>query len=124
VHINIAPVPQLLSLIQEGKIRPLAYTGPQRSPDLPDVPTMTEQGTPVEVGAFFGMLGPAGISPQAVAWLNREANKVFSVQDTRDRFVKQGAAMPLGTPEDFARHIAAESARYGEVIRKAGIKLE
>jgi tripartite-type tricarboxylate transporter receptor subunit TctC len=49
---------------------------------------------------------------------------VFSVPDTRDRFVKQGAAMPLGTPESFAKHIEAESARYGEVIRKAGIKLE
>ena len=46
VHINIAPAPQLISLIQDGKMRPLAYTGRKRSPDLPDVPTMTESGYP------------------------------------------------------------------------------
>ena len=46
VHINIAPVPQLVQLIREGKMRALAYTGPERSPDLPDVPTMAESGYP------------------------------------------------------------------------------
>ena len=79
---------------------------------------------PIEVGAWFGMLGPAGMSPEAIAWINREANKVFSVKETRDRFEQQGAAMPLGTPEAFGKFIKAESDRYGEVIRKAGIKLE
>ena len=62
-----------------------------------------------EVGAWFGMLGPAGMSPQAIAWVNREATKVFSAQDTRDRFVQQGAAVPLGTPEAFGKFIEAES---------------
>jgi len=67
VHINIAPVPQLLQLIREGKIRALAYTGPRRSPDLPDVPTMTQAIVPdwwpwavliAVVGALFGALYP------------------------------------------------------------------
>jgi tripartite-type tricarboxylate transporter receptor subunit TctC len=110
--------------IQGGRVRALGVAAKQRVAALPDVPTMIEQGVPAEVGAWFGMLGPAGTSPEAVAWLNRETNKIFSVTDTRNRFVAQGAAMPLGTPEAFARHIEAESARYGEVIRKAGIKLE
>ena len=49
---------------------------------------------------------------------------MFSAPDTRDRFVQQGAAVPLGTPEAFGKFIAAESARYGDIIRRAGIKLE
>ena len=61
VHINIAPVPTLLPLIREGKVRPLAYTGPRRSPDLPDVPTMIESGLP-QVGydpdVWLGFLAP------------------------------------------------------------------
>ena len=63
VHINVAPVPTLLPLIREGKVRPLAYTGPRRSPDLPDVPTMIESGLP-QVGydpdVWVGLFAPAG----------------------------------------------------------------
>jgi len=113
-----------LPQIQAGRVRALGVAANERVAALPDVPTMAEQGMPIEVGAWFGMLGPAGMSPQAVAWVNREANKVFSVPDTRNRFVQQGAAMPLGTPEAFGQFIKAESDRYGDVIRKAGIKLE
>jgi tripartite-type tricarboxylate transporter receptor subunit TctC len=113
-----------LPQIKAGRVRALGVAAKERVAALPDVPTMAEQGMPIEVGAWFGMLGPAGMSPQAIAWVNREANKVFSVQETRNRFVQQGAAMPLGTPEAFAKFIKAESDRYGEVIGKAGIKME
>ena len=49
---------------------------------------------------------------------------MFSASETRDRFVQQGAAVPLGTPETFGKFITAESARYGDIIQRAGIKLE
>ena len=84
-------------------MRALGVAAKQRVAVLPDVPTLTEQGLPAEVGAWFGMLAPAGTPPEAIAWLNREATKVFSAPDTRDRFVQQGAAVPLGTPEAFAQ---------------------
>ena len=110
--------------IHGGRVRPLGVAAKQRVSVLPDVPTLIEQGMDAEVGAWFGMLGPAGMSPQAVAWVSRDATKVFSVEDTRNRFVNQGAAVPLGTPESFGKFIEAESARYGDIIRRAGIKLE
>ena len=113
-----------LPQITAGRVRALAVAAKQRVAMLPDVPTLIEQGMDAEVGAWFGMLGPAGMSPDAVAWVNREATKVFSAPDTRDRFVQQGAAVPLGTPEAFGKFIEAESARYGDIIRRAGIKLE
>ena len=94
-----------LPQIQAGRVRPLAVSAKERVAVLPDVPTLIELGMDAEVGAWFGMLGPASTSPQAVAWLNREATKVFSVPETRNRFVQQGAAMPLGTPESFGQFI-------------------
>ena len=92
-----------LGPIQAGRVRPLGVTTKERVSVLPDVPTMIEQGMPVEIGAWFGLLAPAGTPPAAIAWLNREANKVLSPQDVNDRFVKHGAAVPLGTPDSFAK---------------------
>ena len=92
-----------LPSIKAGRVRALGVASKERVAALPDVPTLIEQGMPAEIGAWFGMLGPAGTPPEAIAWINREANKVFSVPETRSRFVEQGAAMPLGTPEAFAQ---------------------
>jgi tripartite-type tricarboxylate transporter receptor subunit TctC len=113
-----------LGPIHAGRVRPIGVASKQRSPVLPDLPTLAEQGLPAEVGAWFGFMAPVGTPPAAIAWLNREANKVFATTDASDRFVKQGAAVPLGTPEAFGKFIVAESERYGEVIRRAGIKIE
>ena len=113
-----------LGPIKAGKVRPLGVAAKQRVAVLPDVPTLTEQGFPAEVGAWFGILAPAGTPPAAIAWINRESNKMFSAPDASGRFVQQGAAMPLGTPEDFGKFIVAESNRYGDIIKRAGIKLQ
>jgi tripartite-type tricarboxylate transporter receptor subunit TctC len=110
--------------IQGGRVRPLGVTTRQRVTVLPDVPTMAEQGMPVEIGAWFGLLAPAGTPSAAVTWLSRESDKVFATPDGSDRFVKQGAAVPRLSTDAFAKFIQAESDRYGEVIRRAGIKLE
>jgi tripartite-type tricarboxylate transporter receptor subunit TctC len=125
-HVNMMfdVVSLALGPIQAGRVRPLGVATKQRVSVLPDVPTMAEQGTPVEVGAWFGFLAPAGTPPAAIAWLNRETVKIFSVSDTSSRFVNQGAAVPLGTPESFARFMEAESTRYGDVIKRAGIKTD
>jgi len=111
-----------LGPIRAGVVRPLGVASKERVAVLPEVPTLAEGGYPLEVGAWFGLLAPAGTPPSIVAWLNREANKVFVASDARDRFVSQGAAMPLGTPEAFRDFIAAQTARFGDIIRRAGIK--
>jgi len=113
-----------LGAIKAGSVRPLGVAAMQRVAVLPEVPTLAEQGMPMEIGAWFGLLAPAGTPPAIVAWLNREANKAFSAPDAQAKFVTQGATMPLGTPEDFRKFIAASSARFGEVIRRSGIKAE
>jgi tripartite-type tricarboxylate transporter receptor subunit TctC len=124
VHMMFDVVSLALGPIQSGTVRAIGVASKQRVSVLPNVPTLAEQGFAGEVGAWFGLLAPAGTPAPIVAWLNREANRVFAMPDAREKFTSQGAAMPLGTPEDFARFIADNTARFGEVIRKAGIKAE
>jgi tripartite-type tricarboxylate transporter receptor subunit TctC len=125
-HVNMMfdVVSLALGPIHAGRVRPLGVATKERVSVLPDLPTLTEQGAPVEIGAWFGLLAPAGTPPAAVAWVSREANKVFATAEGSDRFVKQGAAVPLLATDAFARFIQAESDRYGEVIRRAGIKID
>jgi tripartite-type tricarboxylate transporter receptor subunit TctC len=125
-HVNMMfdVVSLALGSIHAGRIRPLGVATKQRVSVLPEVPTMTEQGAPVETGAWFGLFAPAGTPPAAIAWMSREANKAFATPEGSSRFVKQGASVPLLSTDAFAKFMRAESDRYGEVIRKAGIKLQ
>ena len=110
--------------IREGKFRALGITAAQRSPLLPDVPTMVEAGLPeMQAGAWFAFFAPAGTPASAIAWLNKEANEVFAAADVRDRFTTTGMTLPLGPPERLRDHVEADSKRWAEVIRRAGIKL-
>jgi tripartite-type tricarboxylate transporter receptor subunit TctC len=113
-----------LGPIKAGSVRPLCVAAKQRVTAVPDVPTCTEAGFPAEVGAWFGVLAPAGTPQAATQWLVREITNVFSKPDASGRFVQQGAAMPLLATGDFAKFIKAESDRYGDIIQRAGIKLE
>jgi tripartite-type tricarboxylate transporter receptor subunit TctC len=125
-HVNMMfdVVSLALGSIHAGRVRPLGVATKERVSVLPDLPTLIEQGAPVEIGAWFGLLAPAGTPPAAVAWVSREAHKVFATAEGSDRFVKQGAAVPLLSTDAFAKFIQAESDRYGEVIRRAGIKID
>lgn len=113
-----------LGPIRSGAVRAIGVASKERVSVLPNVPTLGEQGFPDEIGAWFGLLAPAGTPTSVIDWLNRESNKALSQPDVRDKFVTQGATMPLGTPELFRAHIANQTARFGEVIRRAGIKAE
>lgn len=110
--------------IRGGLVRPLAITSKERSPLLPDVPTMAEVGYPSVVAtAWFAFFVPAQTPQAAIEWLNRQANKAFSDPSVRNQFEQQGLALPLGSPESLGRYVAGETERWGEVIRKANIKL-
>jgi tripartite-type tricarboxylate transporter receptor subunit TctC len=113
-----------LGPIKAGTVRAIGVASKERVAALPDVPTLGEQGFPDEIGAWFGLLAPMGTPTPVIAWLNREANKALAQPDARERFIAQGAAMPLGTPDAFRAFIAMQTARFGEVIQRTGIKAE
>ena len=125
-HVNMMfdVVSLALPSIRSGAVRAIGVASKERVAVLPEVPTLGEQGFPDEIGAWFGLLAPAGTPAPVIAWLNAETRKAFAAPDARDKFTVQGAAMPLGTPEAFGQYIAAQTARFGEVIRRSGIKVE
>jgi tripartite-type tricarboxylate transporter receptor subunit TctC len=114
-------MPQLTA----GRTRALAVMSPQRADVLPAVPTMNEAGyAEMQGGTWFGLFAPTGTPRQVIDWVNSEARKAFAPQDVRQRFLSQAALLPLGTPEEFAAHVDAERAKWGEVISKANIRME
>jgi|KBSSwiS6_1023812.scaffolds.fasta_scaffold13834_2 tripartite-type tricarboxylate transporter receptor subunit TctC len=111
--------------VLSGQLRALAILSPQRNPVLPDVPTAAEAGLAgLEGGAWFGLMAPAGTPRPIVDWLNAQTRKAYEASDVSKRLTGQGLRLPLGTPEEFAALIAADSKRWGDVIRQGGIKLE
>lgn len=125
IHINIAPVPQLLHLIREGKIRALAYTGANRSPDLPDVPTMTESGYPgvgFHPDVWMGIFAPAATPPTVVAKLNREVNEVLKSAEFRPALKRFGYEDMISTPAEFRDFYLAELRKWPAVLKTTGIK--
>ena len=127
VHINVAPVPTLLPLIREGKVRPLAYTGPRRSPDLPDVPTMIESGLP-QVGydpdVWLGFFAPAGTPDAVIGKLNREINETLKLPELQATLTKFGHETSIMTAQEFAAFIAGEAKKWPPLIQAAGLKPE
>jgi len=111
--------------IKAGKLRPLAVTTKTRSSVLPDVPTVAEQGMAgFEVTGWFGVLAPAGTPAEVIARLNKEINAVLSDPETKNRLQGIGVEATPGSPADFGKLIASETQRYGDAIRKLGIKAE
>jgi tripartite-type tricarboxylate transporter receptor subunit TctC len=124
VHINIAPVGSLLALIQDGKARPLAYTGATRSPLLPEVPTMIESGFP-QVGfnpdVWLGFFGPAGIAPAIISKLNRQINDTLESEEANAALAKLGFDKMLRTPQQFAAFLRLELQKWPPLLRAAGV---
>ena len=118
-------LPSSLAFIKAGKLRALAVTSAQRSPALPDVPTVAESGVPgFEASSWFGLLAPAGTPRDIVAKINADTAKWLSSPDAKEKLAAQGAAAAGGSPEDFAKHIQAETAKWARVVKESGAKVE
>ena len=114
-----------LSVMQAGKVRVLAIGSAKRAPSLTDVPTLAEAGVPnVEVYAFQGLLGPAGLPDAIVARLNSELNKTLVSAPVQKRAADFGMELLPGTPAQFKAMARAEALRWGPIIRTAGVKLD
>jgi tripartite-type tricarboxylate transporter receptor subunit TctC len=111
--------------LKAGKLKALAVTTKTRSPILPDVPTVVEQGVPnFEVTGWFGVLAPAGTPPAVVARLNKEVNAVLAQADVKERLAGLGVEPGAGSAADFRTLIETDATRYGDAIRRLGIKAD
>ncbi len=120
----IDPLSTSLPGIQQGKLRPLAVTHPDRLPAVQTVPTLRELGYPKgEAQAFSGFLVPAGVPPEVVTVLNKAANQAMLQPDVRETIVvKLQSPLIGGTPEAYAQFLRAEMARWVPLIKRVGIK--
>lgn len=111
--------------VRSGKLRPLAVTALQRSPVLPDIPTLSEAGVPgYEAVAWYGIFVPAGTSKEVIGRLNSEIGKILAAPDIRDRLASEGAEPVGSTPEQFAAFIAGEISKWAKIIKEAGIRAD
>ena len=127
VHLNFAPVANLISLIEDGRVRPLAFTGSARAAMLPDVPTMIESGLP-QVGfnpdVWLGILGPAGMPAAVVDRLNSDVNASLQSAEMKAVLARLGFEPKAMTPREFEDFLAAEIRKWPPLLRVAGLKPE
>ena len=113
-----------IPLIKAGRLKAFAVTGAQRSPSIPELPTVAEAaGLPgYAAAAWFGIVGPAGVPRQAVATLHKTALAALDDADVKKRFFASGVEIRTSTPEAFARFIESEMQKWAKVVKAAGVK--
>ena len=111
--------------VRAGKVRGLAVTSTQRSPLVPDLPTVSEAGLPgAQVEAWWGLLGPARLPAPLVNRLSSELNAVLVSADFRELLAREGAMARTGTPESFGNLMRSELARWSRLIKEANIQMQ
>jgi tripartite-type tricarboxylate transporter receptor subunit TctC len=121
----VASFPAALPHVRNGKMRALAVTGVQRSPLVPELPTMAEAGVPgYQLEAWWGLLAPPGLPAPILKRLNDELNAILVTPEASELLARDGATPRPGSPEDFAKLIATEVPRWRQVIQEARISSE
>src|ERR1041385_5344428 len=111
--------------VRAGRVRALAVTGLKRSISLPEVPTLVEAGVPgYEANAWSGVIAPAGLPRPILERLNKAINAAILVPETQQRFEQLGSEGGGGTPEEFAELIRRDSAKWADVVKRSGAKID
>jgi len=113
--------PQFLA----GKLRPLAVSSSARSRAMPDLPTVAEAGLPgFKADVWFGVVAPAGTPGAIVSRLNNEIGQILRATDVQQQLLPQGIEPATGSPADFAAFLSAEIAKWAEVVKRTGARVD
>nr|WP_280856106.1 tripartite tricarboxylate transporter substrate binding protein [Pararoseomonas indoligenes] len=125
IDMILADVPVVISHIRGGALPALAVTADQRLPALPDLPTMAEAGAKDVISeTWYALFVPAGTPPDRIAVLHKAASAALQDADTRRSLADQGGLVVGGTPEELAAFVRSETAKWGEIIRLASIRID
>ncbi|MFD0668527.1 Bug family tripartite tricarboxylate transporter substrate binding protein [Ramlibacter sp. MAHUQ-53] len=113
-----------IPFIRSGKVRALGFSSPQRLPQMPDIPTFSEQGWQHLVVDWKAVAGPKGLPPDVIALLNRELNEVLKLKAVSDKFAAEGTTGVGGTPEQMMQVVQSDLERWRALVAKANIKIE
>jgi tripartite-type tricarboxylate transporter receptor subunit TctC len=125
VSMTMTGAPAVMPHVQSGRIRALGVSSPQRIPALAQIPTVAESGVPgFDATQWYGVVAPAGTPREIVTKLNAEIRKIMQSKEMLERLNTEGAISAAGTPEQFDAYIKSEIARWGTVVRAAGMKAD
>jgi tripartite-type tricarboxylate transporter receptor subunit TctC len=125
IPIAFSAVATAQGLMQGGKVKAIAISGPIRAPVAPNVRTMTEQGVPFDAAAWYGLMAPAGTPSAIIQAINAEINRLILAPDMAETWRKIGLSdMPVKTPAEFASTIQQDIRVFGDIVRKGNIKAE
>jgi tripartite-type tricarboxylate transporter receptor subunit TctC len=124
IQITFQGTTGIMPFVQTGKLRPIGVVSPERIPELPDVPTMKEQGiTGMPPDAWQGIVAPAGTPADIVAKLNRVTNEGLTSPQLKAAITKLGGSPKLTTPAEFASFIATMKEEWAKVIKATGVTI-
>jgi tripartite-type tricarboxylate transporter receptor subunit TctC len=125
VQMILGSVATALQHVKSGRLRALAVTTPKRISAAPDIPTVGESGYPsYEVTNWHGLVGPKGLPKDIVGRLNREVNEALKSGDVAKVLAGDGLEPAGGSSEEFAAIIKNEVARWSQVVKQAGVKVD
>ena len=124
VQVMFGIISTSLGNIKDGKLRALAVTSPSRQQTLPDVPAMAEFLPGYEASGWYGIVAPKSTPADVVDQLNKEINAVLAEPGIHERLVALGYRVTGGSPADFKKFVADETAKWGDVIAFAGVKAD
>ncbi len=124
VDVAILSVVSVLPLVKGGKLNAVAVTTSKRSPALPNVPTVSEQGVRgADMGIWLGLFAPVGTPPAVVSKLNAAIDKVLQMPEVREKLLTAGSIPVGGASEDFAKFLAVDYPKWGSIVKTSGVKL-
>jgi tripartite-type tricarboxylate transporter receptor subunit TctC len=113
------------AVIRDGQLRGLAVTSRQRSPAVPDVPTMAETGNPeLEAGSMQGILAPAATPREIVDLWHREVVRIAALPDIKARLASMGLDPIANSPQEFSAYIKADIAKWAKIVKDANISID
>lgn len=125
IQANFSAGADLVAMIQQGQLKALAYTGVNRHPDLPQVPTVVEAGLPqlaLDPGDWTGIVAPAGTPPAVISALNAAINEVVEVPEVQASIARQGGTVKRTSPSEFTAFVAAEAKKWPPLVTAARLK--
>ena len=125
IQAMLLTMPAVMPFVKSGKVRAIATSGARRSPALPELPTIAEAGVPgYEYTPWYGIFGPATMPQELVARLNQALNKILAEAGIAEKLAQQGLDVGPMSSGEFAEILRSDVARWGKIIRDAGVRAE
>ena len=125
VQVGFDNLPSTINFVRSGKVRAIAVTTPQRWPGAPEIPTVAESGLPgYEVSGWFGLLAPAGTPPAVLATIQQALAEAVKQPEVNKQMLELGAQPVVNTPDAFAKLVQADVAKWRDVVKTTGVKLD